>query len=76
VPSRPSSKDNSGGMAGHWSEKKWNVFGYAAEARSRALWVDLLVLRETESCLILKFDKVGKAAFWAEILKFVSIFLF
>jgi len=25
--------------------------------------------RERENCLILKFDKVGKAAFWAEILK-------
>jgi hypothetical protein len=65
-------------MLGHWSEKKWNVFGYAAEEWSRALWVDLLVLRERErdSCLILKFDKVGKGAFWAEIWKFGSIFLF
>ena len=50
-----------------WSEKKWTVFGYAAEERGRAFWIELRVLRERDSCLILKFDEVGKAGFWAEI---------
>jgi len=31
-----------------WSEKKWTVFGYTAEGRGRAFWVELRVLREEE----------------------------
>jgi hypothetical protein len=52
--------------------KMWTVFEYATEERGRAFWVKLRVLRERkrESCLILKFDKFGKAAFWAEILSY------